>query len=134
MEEHFKHNYLLEVPVEELRKLPQGTFASDIFLAPYLIWNGNHNVIASPYHRNVEGITDNHDIFFSSDENEVLSLIKKHKVTYIFLLDMPNDTYYVEPERHCDKLYGKILGCHHVPSWLEPLSISEGHLYKVVLP
>lgn len=111
----------LVVPADVLASLPKGTIATELFYAPYVIWYGGHPVIASPYHRNVEGILDNHRLFFSSDESEVLSLIKKHQVKYIFLPVGLDESYYQQPLNNCDKLYGKILGCHNYPKWLKVL-------------
>ncbi|MBP5698403.1 MAG: hypothetical protein J6W96_02605, partial [Alphaproteobacteria bacterium] len=123
---------VLNVPVQKLEKLPKGTFATDVFVAPYLIWFGGHTVIASPYHRNVEGIIDNHEIFFSSDEEAVKKLLKKHKVNYILLFNELDSDYYQNPEKNCDRLYGKILGCHNYPTWLKPKYLeSEYFLFEI---
>jgi len=123
---------VLTVPADELTKLPQGTIATELFYAPYIIWFGGHSVIASPYHRNVEGILDNHRIFFSSDENEVKALIKKHQVKYIFLPVGLDETYYQNPLKNCDKLYGQILGCHNYPQWLKVLHQGDDYyLFEV---
>ncbi|MCM1323861.1 MAG: hypothetical protein NC218_06840 [Acetobacter sp.] len=124
---------VLVIPLEYIQSLPRGTVATDLFFAPQMIWTGGHRVIASPYHRNVEGIIDNHQIFHSTDEKEVLRLIRKHRVDYVFLADglKEESDYYVAPEKNCDKLYGKILGCGNVPDWLVPLEAPAGYLYRV---
>ena len=123
---------VLNVPQQVLEKLPKGTFATDVFMAPYVIWFGGHNVIASPYHRNVEGILDNHDIFFSANEEKVKELLKKHKVNYVLLFKNLDADYYQKPEENCDKLYGKILACHNYPKWLKPMYLeSEYFLFEV---
>lgn len=124
---------VLIIPMEVVQALPSGTVATDVFFAPDFIWDGGHNVIASPYHRNVEGILDNHMIFFETDENEVIRLLRKHQVTYLFLAEGIDDTYYFEPQNNCDKLYGKILSCGDVPHWLERIPTPSGFLYKVNL-
>jgi hypothetical protein len=59
------------------KKITSGSVVADTFLAPKIVWNTNLAVVASPYHRNVEGIIDNHKILFSKDEKEVKELIKK---------------------------------------------------------
>lgn len=123
---------VLVIPFEHIKALPQGVFATDIFFASDIIWEGGHYVIASPYHRNVEGIMDNHQIFFSTDEQEVAQLIRKHKVSYLFLTEgLSTDIYYQEPLKNCDKLYGQILGCRNVPAWLEEIKTPAGFLYRV---
>ena len=100
-------------------RFPQGAVVSDIFLTPYVLWYAEHPTVASPYHRNVEGIVDNHRIFMSNDMNEVAALIKKHQVGSIVLpLDM-DKTYYVDPAKNTDKLYGMMLAGHQYPEWLK---------------
>ncbi len=119
-------------PITELRSLPFGAVVTDIFIGPSIVWQTGKPIVASPYHRNVEGIVDTHKIFFSADEKEVIALLKKHKVSYIYLPDAPYDEeYYVEPAKNLDKLYGKILTQTDVPAWLKPLPVEAGHLYKI---
>jgi len=117
----------INLPVKDFIGLPKGTFATDIFFAPYLIWYGGHSVIASPYHRNVEGIVDGHKIFFSENEDEVRALLDKHQVKYVLLLPNYDVEYYSMPEKNSNKLYGKILGSKQYPVWLKPLH--EGNYY-----
>lgn len=123
---------LIYVPTQQMQNLPQGAVATDIFLSPYILWYTRRPTIASPYHRNVEGILDNHDIFFSTDEQKVKDLIKKHQVHTIFLSGFrENDDYYVKPKENCDKLYGKILGCYNYPEWLKVINNQGYYLFEV---
>ena len=113
-----------------LNNLPKGSVVTDTFFAPHMIWFGQRPVVASPYHGNVEGILDNHEILFSSDENKVIELIKKHKVGSIYLTKEV-DTFYVNPKENCDKLYGKILGCKNYPKWLKLIDNTNGAMFEV---
>ena len=123
---------LIYIPTQQMQNLPQGTVATDIFLSPYFLWYTQRPTIASPYHRNVEGIVDNHDIFFSTDEQKVKDLIKKHQVHTIYLYGYrENDDYYINPEKNCDKLYGKILGCRNYPDWLKIINTQGYYLFEV---
>lgn len=99
--------------------LAEGSVVSDVFLGPYIIWYANRPVVSSPYHRNVEGIVDNHRILFSSDEDEVIKLLLKHKVKTILLPYYATLDYFINPKENCDKLYGKIYGCQNYPDWLK---------------
>ena len=115
----------------DAKLLPSGAVVTDVFIAPYIIWYAEKPVIASPYHRNVEGILDNHQILFSSDSDKVVKLIRKHKVGSIYLpLNMDSD-YYKEPEKNCDKLYGQIMKCGNYPEWLIKQNTSNSYLYTV---
>lgn len=106
--------------VRELQKnrFADGSIVSDVFLAPYIIWYTDRPTVASPYHRNVEGILDNHAILFSSDENEVVGLLRKHRVRTV-ILPLRGGEYYADPDKNCDKLYGKVMSCGELPQWLE---------------
>ena len=100
-------------------RFPDGSVVSDVFWAPQIIWYANRPTISSPYHRNVEGIIDNHKILTSSDMKEVADLIKKHHVSTIMLQQNMDEEYYVEPEKNTDKLYGKMFLGKDYPEWLE---------------
>lgn len=127
-----KKEPLLYVSPDGLAKLPEGgAVVCDVFLAPYIIWYGNRAVVASPYHRNVEGIWDNHRILFSTDENEVAGLIRKHRVRSVFLLKTSDEAYYKDPLKNCDKLYGKILGCSNYPDWLKVIHNRDYYLFSI---
>ena len=110
-------------------KIPDGCVVTDVFFGPYIVWGANKPVVASPYHQNVEGIIDNHNILFSTDEREVINLMKKHKVGSVYLVDTL-DNYYAEPKNNCDKLYGMILGCKNYPEWLIPVD-GKDYLFKI---
>lgn len=111
--------------------LPSGAVVTDVFIAPYIIWYTEKPVIASPYHRNVEGILDNHQILFSSDMNKVIKLIRKHKVGSIYIPQNMDSDYYKEPEKNCDKLYGQIMKCGNYPEWLIKKNHPNSYLYVV---
>lgn len=109
-----------------------GSVVTDVFMAPYVIWFAGQPTITSPYHTNIEGIVDNHNILFSVDEDEVLGLLHKHKVKTI-VLPMRGDTeYFTEPDNNCDKLYGKILACRNYPPWLTEKAASEKRNYIIL--
>ena len=110
----------------------EGSVVTDVFTTPYVMWYAERPTVASPYHTNIEGIKDNHDILFSNDEEKVLQLLAKHKVKTILMPLQVNDKkYYTEPERNCDKLYGKIWGCRNYPQWLMVAEINERENYMV---
>lgn len=119
--------------ITPLLALKPGVVATELFYAPYFLWYTPHKVLASPYHRNVEGILDNHRIFFSDNQAEVISLLKKHQVSYIYLPIGVDDDYYKEPEKNCDKLYGAIMGCHRYPSYLRVLHEKKDYYLFEVL-
>lgn len=109
-----------------------GSVVTDVFMAPYVIWFSGRPTITSPYHTNIEGIVDNHNILFSTDEDEVMQLLLKHQVKTIILPMFGDAEYFVNPEHNCNKLYGKILGCHNYPIWLKETASSKEKNYIVL--
>lgn len=106
----------------------KGTTLTHLFDAPYLIFYQGVDTVGSPYHSNVEGIIDNHRMFFTSDEEELKALLKKHKVEYIYL-HSHEFSYYKNSEENTDKLYGKIMSGKNLYPWME-MESSSG-IYKV---
>jgi hypothetical protein len=111
----------------------EGTVLTDLFVAPRLIYQQNVKSVDSPYHNNNEGILDAQTMFFTSDEQTLKELIKKHSVTYIYLPEEYASTRkYKLPEKNTDKLYGKIITDKNVYEWLENKSVDQKYrLYKV---
>ena len=125
-------NKVFNINVFAKYPLKEGSVVTDVFTTPYVMWYANRPTVASPYHTNIEGIRDNHDIMFSNNEEKVLQLLLKHQVKTIILPYQLNDKeYYAEPEQNCDKLYGKIWGCRNYPQWLIAKDINERENYMI---
>lgn len=105
-----------------------GVVLTDVFRGPELVWQQNTDTVASPYHTNEEGIEDNHTMWFTTDENILKKLLRKHGITYIYLPDILISEYYVNPYDNTDKLYGKVLAQKDAYPWMQ--KIAE-RLYKV---
>lgn len=76
--------------------LPQGegSILADTFLGPDIVWTLNEKVIGSPYHRNVEGITDGVLMLHSKNQAVALDLLKKHRVKAILIyFEIPDLPY-----------------------------------------
>jgi len=113
------------------KEFPDGAVVTDVFMAPYIIWYAERPTVASPYHRNIEGILDNQRILFSADKEEVVRLIRKHKVGSIYLPDNLDADYYVNPAKNCDKIYGLITGCSDRPEWLIEKSQPQARFFVI---
>ena len=84
--------------------LPQteGSILSDTFLGPEIVWLLEEKVIGSPYHRNIEGISDNFWML-SGKEKLSIALMKKHRVKAILLfVNIPDrpDLFYNAQKRY----------------------------------
>ena len=67
----------------------QGCALTDIFFSPQLIYKTGITTVGSPYHRNIEGITDTVEIFSETDEKIIRKRLKKRGVKYIIISDEP---------------------------------------------
>lgn len=105
-----------------------GTVLAHVTYAPQLVWYKNVDTVGSPYHTNVEGIIDNHIMWFTPDEGELKTLLKKRGVTYVTLYGIKSFDYYPDPENNTDKLYGKVLTGKDLYPWLEE---TDKYTYRV---
>lgn len=112
-----------------------GTLSTEIFVSPKYVWNCGVNTVSTPYHRNVEGITDNHKLLYSETAGEAIPLILKHQVSQILLFTEYDNKYYSLAEENKNKLYYRILTGEDIPPFLEkvPLFSRNARLYKVKL-
>lgn len=100
----------------------------DMMDVPEVVFYQNIDAVGGPYHPNAEGIVDNYLMWFTTDENELKKLIKKHNISSIYLKSKNRPDYYIEPEKNTDKLYGKVMTGKNIYPWLK--KIGEGH-YEV---
>lgn len=99
------------------------TVLSDVFMGPKIIFETGRNVIATPYHRNEEGILDSHAIFYGTDMDKVYALLQKHDVEDIILTVPKKDVYYQNaPEM---SFYKRILSQKEMPFWFELIEFKE---------
>jgi hypothetical protein len=101
----------------------------DVLEVPELVFYQEIDAIGGPYHPNVEGIRDNHLMWFAADENELKALMKKHNIRSVYLEPNVRPDYYVAPAENIDKFYGKIMTGEKVYDWLR--KIGDGH-YEVI--
>ena len=118
--------------IEEIPNL-KGVTLTDIFDGPRIIYEQNVYVVGTPYHTNIQAITDNHLMFFTTNEPELKTLLQKHNIEYIFLFKTRAKRY-KSPTENTDKLYGKIITDTAIYPWLEKISKPEDdfYLYKVI--
>lgn len=95
-----------------------GTLVTDNFLSPQYMWECNVNTIGTPYHRNREGLVDNHTLLQATDDKTIIPLLLKHQVRQILLFDK-YDKYYDMSEENKDKLYYRLIKRENIPSYLE---------------
>lgn len=92
-------------------------------LGAELMYRTPHEVIATPYHRNVAGILDDFHIMESRDDKEAEAIVQRRGVTLILTcpsLDEAN-TYY-EADGLQDTLYERLLK-NQPPQWLNRVEL-----------
>lgn len=98
-----------------------GTLLTDIFHSPEYIWKCNITTIGTPYHRNQEGIIDNHNILYQTNDNELIPLLLKHQIRQILLFDAYDNKYYNMSKTNKDKLYYRLIKRENIPSFLKEI-------------
>jgi len=96
-----------------------GVMLTDVFLAPYFVYAYDIDTVGSPYHTNIEGIVDNHTMWFTNDEEELKALIKKHGITQIYLKNEGINEYYRGSNNsNPDNLYTRVMNNENLYDWL----------------
>lgn len=98
-----------------------GTIVTDSFLGPQYIWECDVNSVGTPYHRNREGLVDNHKILYGTKDSEIIPLLLKHQVTQILLFDKYDRKYYDMSEKNKNKLYYRLIKRENIPPYLEEI-------------
>lgn len=102
----------------------QGCALTDIFFSPQLIYKTGITTVGSPYHRNIEGITDTVEIFSETDEKIIRKRLKKRGVKYIIISDKPLEYLQNAPE---NSFYKKLIrGTKY--DWLKKINEDDGNI------
>lgn len=117
----YSFNYIPSL--RTIPQLPGKIVLCNLFNAPMITYYQNLDTVGSPYHSNIEGVVDNHTMWYTTDEAELKRLLQKHQVTTIYLSPSScSDNYYIKPKENTDKLYGKIISGKNVYPWLEKIA------------
>ena len=104
------------------------TIAAPIDAGPTILFLSRHKVLAAPYHRNIQGLSDNRRIFAGTEE-EALAMVRARDVEAILFCqeDTPITAYADRPAFLNDRL-----GTGRPPWWLVPVMLEDGlSLYQV---
>ena len=97
----------------------EGTVLADTFRGPEIMWKTGRPVVGTPYHRNVEGIRDTHDMFFAANDEKIKKLVLKHKITDIVFFSEVDSNYYSPAPLSKNRFYYRIITGKNLPCWLE---------------
>ena len=104
------------------------TIAAPIDAGPTILFLTRHKVLAAPYHRNIQGLSDNRRIFAGTEE-EALAMVRARDVEAILFCQKyaPITAYADRPAFLNDRL-----GAGRPPWWLVPVMLEDGlGLYQV---
>ena len=95
-----------------------GCALTDIFFAPQLIYKTGITTVGSPYHRNIEGISDAIEIFSETNEEIIKKRLRKRNVKYVVISDELLEYLQNTPE---DSFYKNLLKRNNY-KWLKTMS------------
>lgn len=95
---------------------------ADIDFGPELLYRTPHRIIASPYHRNGEGIFFGHQVMSSVKDEEALALLRQRRVDWLLLCPSSAEGGYFNPNKDPAALYARLLRGGR-PSWLQPVPL-----------
>lgn len=126
--------YYDDKPVQTDYPELKGCALTNIFIAPRLIYETGINTVGSPYHNNIDGITDAIEIFLLSDENLIKKELKKRKITYIIVPNKKegiNLDYLKKAPKN--SLYKTLINGKKY-DWLEPMEKNNSQyvFYKII--
>lgn len=112
------------------------TILTFIDIGPELLYRTRHSVLATPYHRNGDGIYDSHRILNSRDESTARELMTSRGVDLVLLCRSSRERAFFTGPDGAETLYQR-LDQGLLPAWLEPVdlppNLSEAaRLYRLV--
>ncbi|MPZ12091.1 MAG: hypothetical protein GEU89_18055 [Kiloniellaceae bacterium] len=101
------------------------TILTFIDIGPELLYRTPHAVLATPYHRNGDGIYDSHRILTSRDEPLARELMAARRVDLVLLCRSPAERAFFADPDGTETLYLR-LDQGRPPAWLEPVDLPPG--------
>jgi hypothetical protein len=107
------------------------------FFGPEILYRTHHEVIATPDHRNWQGVLDTYTIFTSARDEDVHQLIQKRKIDLILLCPESNEEAFFLPLPNQETTFYRKLCEGRIPAWIRPLTLPPGlsqsfRLFEVV--
>lgn len=111
------------------------TILTHIDYGPQILYETNHNVIATPYHRNTAGMLFWFDTMASTDMETVKSNLLARNVTHILIDPQRGESFLITDQNN---FFEKLLNNTALPPWIEPIALpanqaSSWLLYKVTI-
>ncbi|GAB4392459.1 MAG: hypothetical protein Tsb0032_08140 [Kiloniellaceae bacterium] len=98
------------------------TILTFLDIGPELLYRTPHEVIATPYHRNGDGIYDSHRIMTSRDDGEARRLMARRGIDLVLLCQLPAERAFFSDGEGDNTLYRR-LDAGDPPTWLTPVPL-----------
>lgn len=95
---------------------------AEINLSTMLMFETPHATIASPYHRNVDGVVDANAFFVATDDRVPLVIAQRRGVDLV-LIERPRRS--TPPPDDGAEPFGTRLLCGRGPAWIEPIELPQ---------
>jgi hypothetical protein len=121
-----------EEVVAALRARPQSTGSvvlADVFLGPEILFRTDHDVIATPYHRNITGTRDSHAFMRATDYNEARRIAAARNIGLVAVC--PDVPWYPLVEPDAEGTLYNALQRGTPPAWLRPLPATPGQRVRI---
>lgn len=105
-------------------------------IGPELLYRTHHSVIATPYHRNGDGIYDGYRMLATDDEAAAQALIRQRGIDLVLLCHTPAERVFYAASHGEENLYTRLIG-NTPPDWLAAIDLPEplraqAQLYQVL--
>lgn len=98
------------------------TILTFLDIGPELLYRTHHAVIATPYHRNGDGIYDSYRIMTTQDEDEARRLMAQRGIDLVLLCELPAERAFFAGNQPGNSLYRR-LDAGTPPAWLETVQL-----------
>ena len=105
-------------------------------IGPELLYRTHHRVVATPYHRNSDGIYDGYRMLATADAAAAHDLIRQRGVDLVLLCHTPAERAFYAASHGEENLYARLNG-NAPPDWLAAVELpaplqAQAQLYRVV--
>jgi hypothetical protein len=100
------------------------TIAAYTDLGPVILYRSHHRVLATPYHRNQQGIRAVYDLLSTIDDERALALAREGSIDLILLCPRLDRAFFVPEREGRTTLYGRLV-TGTVPAWLRPVPAAD---------
>ncbi|RXV60933.1 hypothetical protein DWB64_09945 [Fusibacter sp. A1] len=98
------------------------TILSFLDFSPEILYRTRLNVIATPYHRNDEGILYAYGMLSSTTQLERDTLLEQRSVDFLLIVQDSNEKYFYQNDQNARTLYQDLLD-DKIPDWLSPIPL-----------